>query len=514
MSNEKIDWTDPSRVASIGSMHPNEQAIGHLPRLDTTVPEERVRFQNFLMALILILAAGFVFVILPTALKNTDEERLINGAEQSTQTMIPSQEEQKSSLEIARNKMALNQAGEITEEFLRRFLDLEDQGLRFWNAAAVDEINKEAARADALFRRSEGQPALEAYSLLLEKVANLESSRPDVIQTLKVEASNALNREDYTDARERYRILELLQPDSREIPALIARTEKIPEIKKLLQESSTLIQQGEYARAKVILEEAQAKLPDWPKTLQMTDEVEAILARKAFESLMSEGFTAMKMTDFVLAEALFKQAKLSPFNNGDAEEGLIQLVANRTNHDIQRLIKETTISMSEGSWKKALEFLERIDSISPLTADLSATRYLAEERLRIETSGEELLSNPLALQSDDRLSSAKKWIIEASKLKDPKGSIDKQLLELGKYVTLARTRHKISITSDNLTNIQLLRAGPSGRLGALEESSLALIPGQYTLVGKRTGYVDVRVDFEVPFEAHSISLDIRCLEKI
>ena len=65
-------------------------------------------------------------------------------------------------------------------------------------------------------------------------------------------------------------------------------------------------------------------------------------------------------------------------------------------------------------------------------------------------------------------------------------------------LSLARSRHDVTLTSDGMTTVKLLRAGDNGALGSLERTTLQLIPGRYTVTGRRAGFIDVRTDFEVP----------------
>jgi hypothetical protein len=89
-----------------------------------------------------------------------------------------------------------------------------------------------------------------------------------------------------------------------------------------------------------------------------------------------------------------------------------------------------------------------------------------------------------------------------------------QLIALGRLLSLARSRYDVTLTSDGMTTVKLLRAGDNGALGSLERTTLQLIPGRYTVTGRRAGFVDVRTDFEVPPDGGAILIDIRCEERI
>ena len=66
------------------------------------------------------------------------------------------------------------------------------------------------------------------------------------------------------------------------------------------------------------------------------------------------------------------------------------------------------------------------------------------------------------------------------------------------------------MSSDGLTDITVLRVQ---RLGLVQRQILTLRPGTYTAVGMRTGFRDVRIQFEVkPGQLNTV--DVRCVEAI
>ena len=63
-----------------------------------------------------------------------------------------------------------------------------------------------------------------------------------------------------------------------------------------------------------------------------------------------------------------------------------------------------------------------------------------------------------------------------------------QLIALGRLLSLARTRHDVTLTSDGITTVKLLRAGDNGTWAPLG-TTLQLIPGRYSVTGRRAGFM-------------------------
>ena len=78
-------------------------------------------------------------------------------------------------------------------------------------------------------------------------------------------------------------------------------------------------------------------------------------------------------------------------------------------------------------------------------------------------------------------------------------------------ITLARQPITVQLSSDRLTDVVVYRVG---ELGAFEQKTLRLTPGDYTVVGRREGYRDVRKTLRVRPDRGAVSLDIRCTDKI
>ena len=199
---------------------------------------------------------------------------------------------------------------------------------------------------------------------------------------------------------------------------------------------------------------------------------------------------------------------------GDAEEGLRQIASRETNQIVDRLRQDSEIALENGAWQTAIDLLRELAALTPRSVAVQAQLNMAEERLALESEGQGYLDDPLSLQSDEQLQRARTWVVNVSRLSPPKGQMSTQLIALGRLLSLARSRYDVTLTSDGLTTVKLLRAGNNGALGSLERTTLQLIPGRYTVTGRRAGFIDVRTDFEVSPDGGSILIDIRCEERI
>ena len=467
----------------------------------------------FWMALVLILASGFVFFVLPEwVASNRDQSTTVVAKE--AESPAPLVAERASPLAAAQNKLDLEKAEALAEDFLRRLLALEDKGLRFWNSPALERLNNAAISADDAFRRTEGETSLSAYEALLVELTSLEASIPSVIKNYEQEAVAVMAAGNYTRAQEVYRTLSLLVPDNPSYLDSLKRAEQLPDVTLILNEVDQIIGDGKLDDARDRLKDAIALAPDWPASLAIQSRIETAIGRRDFQTTMTQGFAALAAGEFESARALFKKAEASPFDNGDAEEGLRQIASRETNQIVDRLRQDSEIALENGAWQTAIDLLRELAALTPRSVAVKAQLNMAEERLALESEGQGYLDDPLSLQSDEQLQRARTWVVNVSRLSPPKGQMSTQLIALGRLLSLARSRYDVTLTSDGMTTVKLLRAGDDGALGSLERTTLQLIPGRYTVTGRRAGFIDVRTDFEVPPEGGSILIDIRCEERI
>ena len=89
--------------------------------------------------------------------------------------------------------------------------------------------------------------------------------------------------------------------------------------------------------------------------------------------------------------------------------------------------------------------------------------------------------------------------------------LEEQIDDLDRLVVLASTPVTVEFHSDELTSVTVFRVGPLGSFAVIE---VELRPGNYTALGSRNGYRDVRATFTVLPGRELAPVDVRCVEPI
>ncbi len=135
----------------------------------------------------------------------------------------------------------------------------------------------------------------------------------------------------------------------------------------------------------------------------------------------------------------------------------------------------------------------------------------AAEQIRIAKRLDFFLAKPDTLASDSQLKNAILLLGEAGDVEPQGPKLVDRIKKLDRLVRIAKTPVKITIESDNLTQIAVYRVG---KLGRFEVRELELRPGTYTVVGARDGYQDVRQKIVVKPGRQPIRITVKCKVKI
>ena len=136
---------------------------------------------------------------------------------------------------------------------------------------------------------------------------------------------------------------------------------------------------------------------------------------------------------------------------------------------------------------------------------------VANERLELERTLNRFLSQPTLMRDDEELNAARTAVVKASRVRGPGPLLKQQLSTLSRLVSVARVPITIELNSDNKTDIEIYRVGKYGQLGSTQ---VELYPGDYTIVGRRRGYRDIRRELTLLAGEATDPIYISCIEKI
>ncbi len=257
---------------------------------------------------------------------------------------------------------------------------------------------------------------------------------------------------------------------------------------------------------------ARSSLPGSPSaTARKVPDATASAKERAYARAMSEGLAALDGHDYAAAKAAFARAATLKPDSPQGADGLAQAEAGLTLQAVADHRERALAFETEERWQDAAREYAAVLA-------LDATIRFAQEGLTRCVARAELsdrldyhLRHPERLSSAEVLESADELLDEASAA-IPTGPRLHQLIDqLRHLVTVASTPVRVTLLSDNSTDVVIYRVGPLGRFTSRE---LDLRPGTYTVMGKRSGYRDVRRKLEVAPGQQPEPLMVRCEEEI
>ena len=392
---------------------------------------------------------------------------------------------------------------------LRARLELEHAaawGEPDWSIAAA-----RVADGDRHFAQRRFAAAGREYGAGLDLLRRLEASRPLLLSEALEEGTAALARDDAGTAITRFEKALAIEPDHPEAARGLARA-------RVRDAVVTQMALGEAAEANRDLDGAaaayrQAAVLDaaFEPALAALDRVSEEMTARDFMAAMSRGLAALEAGRMAEAESALEAAeRLRPGDPAVADAGA-RLKRVKARAGLERLRRKAVAAAAAEGWRVAAGLYREALAIDPLAGFALEGLRRAEARIRLHEQFDHYLERPDRLYADGPLANAEA-LLEST---GPAGPAEPRLAEkidrLGELVRRAGTPVPVTLSSDGATSVVLYRVG---ELGLFSTRHLELLPGEYTAVGRRPGYRDVRKVFKVRPGSDPTPVVVRCEEPI
>lgn len=387
---------------------------------------------------------------------------------------------------------------------------LVDFGVESWAPDAYASALEAAQAGDLAYRERRFTEAAMAYQEAGTQLAALEDSIPERAARALGEVRAAIEAGDTAQAVQQKSLLDLLRPGDPELDRLAGRIEAIPAVSAALDTARGEAAAGQTRAAVNAAEDALAADPDHQRAAAELARYREADATARFRSAMSAGYAALEQEAFDKADEAFRRA--AAIRPGAAEPGAGQqeLAAARTAAELRKLATDGAAQETAEAWDEAVATYQQALTVDSTLVYARDGLSRAEPRAALAKGIRDILNDRDRLVDPRALRAAEDVLAEAAAIQ-PKGPVlTAEVAELTALLDWARTPVSVSLSSDNLTDVTVLRVQ---RLGSFSSSTLSLRPGRYTALGVRNGYRDVRIDFDVKPGAAS-RVDVRCEEAI
>lgn len=462
---------------------------------------------------VLVLVAAVVFAVLPD---------WVAPPERQAATPAPAPVEPAPEPEPALSEEELAALRERAEALLADLLTqqqrLDTLSAPTWAGEDWPRYQSLALEGDDAYLAERLGDAVDAYTAALE-LGEALISRSEAISARALEAGQAALAAGNAElAIEQFDLVLGIDPEHADALAGRARAERLPDVLEHVRRAAELAEVGQLEDAAAAYRAALDLDGNWPAARRGLDDVERRIANARYESLMSRGMQALAEERYDDADGAFREALAMRPSSAEARDGIMQAEQGAKLDQIALAEARGLAFERRELWSEAIAQYEQALATDSTLAFARAGLERARTRADLDAKLANLIDNPSLLFRDDVLASTRALIDEAKTVSvrttdeiGPQPRLDGQIARLEELVTIASTPVRVQLVSDGLTEVTLYRVG---RLGVFATHEVELRPGNYTAVGSRDGYRDVRRTFTIVPGREPEPISVICEEPI
>ncbi len=472
----------------------------------------------------LLLVGVIVFFVLPAWVSNRDlpppltaPPAEVSTAAVSTDPADAAQAEASPTPSNERSPFAeaqLQKQRRAAQEALQAVLTVQEslleRAVEQWALEPYQAAISQAAIGDAAYREQRFDDATRAYGTANQALIDLEASIPSRVAGAQARLLDSVETGDEPAAQQALELLERLTDNDQRLAGWRARVAAIATVTAALNGAEKAAINNDFQRAIDEVTEALSADSLHRRAAERLVAYQQSLVDNQFRQAMSRGYLALENNRFEEAAQLFRRATTLKPTSSEPEAALVELRSARTDATLRTLRAEGIALEAQEQWQQAVERYQAALAIdkSLVFAQQGVTR--AQPRAVLHQAVEAILADTSRWVDKRALQSAQALFAEAQAISSPGPVLAGQTRALADALSYALTEVDITVTSDGLTDVTLLRVK---RLGALTATTATVRPGKYTALGIRSGYRDVRIDIEVTPGGPNV-VDVRCTDTI
>lgn len=460
---------------------------------------------------VLAITALLVIFVLPALVQ---EYELPLERRVETQTAAPASAPQApavSPFEEAQRAIQRKEAQDILAELLDHQSELTSLEVTAWAEADYSNALEQASIGDEYYRTQDFISASTAYRESRDQLADLLERIPDVLTETLAAGEQALLDQDSALAEDRFSLALVLAPENEAAQIGLQRARSLDEVLALIAQAESQIEEGALEQAQASLHEA-ADLDPYNEMIPgRSAEVAAQISANEFNRIMSSGYTLLEQGQPQEAIAAFERAAGLGVNEQQARAAIVQTETEVANAEISLAREQIASAEANERWQDAVTHYDTVLGIdSNLTFAIQGKDYAAK-RAQLDRLLVEAIDNPERFADDAVYQQTVDVYFTGRGIDEPGPRLSEQLDELQALLENSQVPRTVTLISDNLTEVTVLR---EAELGLFGQTTLSLKPGNYVAIGRRAGYREVRKEFTVGFGQTPEQIVVRCEERV
>jgi eukaryotic-like serine/threonine-protein kinase len=392
-----------------------------------------------------------------------------------------------------------------------RLQALERRDVANWAATDLARLRADLAAVDSALEARQFAVALTRLDTVGAGLTALEQRLPKVVQERLAVAQAAFAAGRSAEAAAAFSAVLAADPTN---AAAQRGSERSRVLDAVLRETATgarAEQAGDVAAATGAYRRALQLDPATAAAREGLARLQARASGDAFAAAVAQAQSALARRDYPAAQAAYERANRIRPGAPEVTEGLQQVQRAAETRTLASTLERAAAAERAERWSEALALhREALKADSTLrTAQEGVER--TEPRAMLDAELQSFLDRPDRFFNAAGRDVARNVIERAATVAPPGPRLQAQLARMRDLLRQAETPIRVTLASDNATEVQIYRIG---KLGLFEHRDLELMPGRYTVVGTRQGYRDVRKELNVLPGAPPPELVVRCEEPI
>lgn len=405
-------------------------------------------------------------------------------------------------------RAAAQQARASYEEQLER---LTAASAELWAAEALAQAGQRATAGGDAFVARDFANAQQHYEFASNLTGRLIAEIPGRLERALSVGFAQLENGDKQGAQTQFELALKLSPEHPRAMHGLQRVAVFDEVAAKLQTARRLEEIGDQAGARNSYRQALQLDPDARSASQALARMAAAEKQSEFEQALGAAIAALDRGAYDTAELrLNRAAKIKP-NTPAVRSAQSRLADARRVQRLSGLREEASARVAEENWAGAVQSYRQAQKIDPNIGFAAEGLAIAEPRARLAADLKDFADRPQRLATDSVADHARRALAWA-RSRDPVGPrLAAQIRAVEIALANAAKPVELVLQSDGQTTVEIYKVG---NFGSFARHSLRLQPGRYVAIGSRPGYRDVRRNLDIPPGGGTLTIDIRCTEKI
>jgi len=402
-------------------------------------------------------------------------------------------------------------AAQAMQDYLQLRAKLELENVSRWGEPEWSQAATMAASGSHQMAQRQYPQATASYTQARQQLEQLVAGRETRLSGALAAAEQALSAGEIALATEQFQQVLAIEPQHEAATRGLQRAAVREDVLQAMQTGELAEAEGDSVVALQAYQQAAALDADFQPALQAIEKLEAQLASTAFGAAMSRTLTALdagRLNDAGKALAEAEQLQPDAVAVADAKQRLSQA---RLQAQVTRLRREAAQQVTAENWQAASDLYTRVLALDSSAGFAQAGKAQAGQRLKLHAQFDHYLDKPDRIYSSEPLANARVLLAAASVAPANEPLLARKIAALQTLVSQASTPVPVQLNSDGETDVAIYHVG---KLGRFVRHQLELLPGNYTVIGSRQGYRDVRKVMKIAPGSVSVSQLIVCEEQI